>query len=120
MTKVAVVTFTDRYSNYDDYDRVIEKVSDFVEVSEEDYTLLEGYARRTNEFQVIVFIQKQKEVIEFSVKSQLEFVKKEKEKAEQMKAEQERKKLAAKLKKDLKAKEDREKLFNELRQEFEK
>lgn len=120
MKKVALIEVTNIiYDSYAVTDEVINAISEWQEVSDEDYKLLKDYVNRTNKFEIVVFVENQKETIEFSVKSQLEHIRKEKEVEDKAKAEKERKKLEAKFRRDLKLKAEREKLFKELQQEFE-
>lgn len=108
--KIALVKLYDTRTFYEEeLNGLVDRITDFTEVSDEDFVLLKSYASRTNNFVVIEYLPDQAAKIEFSVKSQLKFVREENEKrlAEAKLAEQKRQeRLKKKLEKEAKARKD--------------
>lgn len=115
--KIAIIVSKERYTSYDDYERVIERVTEFEEVDQETYNLL-WRARMQYGFEILEQPIDQKKYILDTVDSYKKMVIVEEVKKAEERAEAERKKIARKLKLDMKKKEERQKVFAELAKEF--
>ena len=117
MPKIALMKISgDGY--YEDYSEIIQKVSDWEEVTVEELALMKSFYRNNEGYTIIEFVDNQRDKIDFAVKSQLEYIKQEelkKQKEKEKKAEQA---LARKHKLNEKKLEDKKKLLEQLKQEL--
>lgn len=105
MKKIAIITFVDTYKNYqDDYDcdKIVDSITEWSEVTQEDYDILVKEENRSRNFFVIERLDADQKFIPKTVAEYLKQAKAEAEK--KLKAEQaaKEKKLAAELKKKAK------------------
>ena len=128
MRNVAIVFFrnieSESYGTYgDDYYHVstliASRITDWQEISEEEFLLLQKANRHKPEFMIIEKPDNQAQFIENTVSEVLQRIKKEQEQEEERKKEAEQKKLAAKLKKQAKDEAARKALYEKLKSEFE-
>lgn len=122
MPKIALIKSSCKYNyEYDYNEKVAENISEWEEVSEEEFKLLTSYFYKnynSKNIVVIEFVENQRETIDLAVKAQLEYIKKEEEKRLAEKKAKEEKALARKLKLDQKKLEDKKKLLEQLRKEL--
>lgn len=119
MRKIAIITTRDLYFNYDD-DRhvIVDSITDWTEVSEEDYTLLNKAANYRGGFAVIEQPTAPKEFIKKTIEDYIKFEKAEQEKRDKEKKAREEAALQRKIKKELKDKKSKLALFNKLKEEL--
>jgi ATPase subunit of ABC transporter with duplicated ATPase domains len=103
MRKIAILQDCWNYDSYSNAERIIEKITDFVEVSDEDYNLLVNASHQQG-FTVIQMPSNTQEFVENTVQAYLESIKAKEEK--RRKAEQERKRLREENKRRQKEKEE--------------
>jgi len=77
---------------YEDYSEIIQKVSDWEEVTVEELALMKSFYRNNEGYTIIEFVDNQQDKIDFAVKSQLEYIKQE-----ELKKQEEKEKWAGKL-----------------------
>jgi hypothetical protein len=115
--KVAIIVTSERYHDYDNYDRIINSITDWSEVTEDEYKTL-VQASHVSGFRVLERPSDERAFIENTVASYLEAAQEAKKRSEREKAEREAATLQRRLKKEAKTKEQRLKLLQELKQEF--
>lgn len=113
MREIAIVTYRDKYVNYDDYERVVDSITDWTEVSEEDYKLLLSFSSKRN-WTILERLDKKPGFVPNTVKAALEEVRLEEERQRIAKKEAERKKQERLLKKKAKDEAAEKKLLEEL------
>ena len=101
MREIAIITVKE-LSHYDDYTKVVDSITEWTEVSDEDYLLLCKASCRYN-WNVLERLDKKHGFILSTVKSALEEVRKEEERQRVAKKEAEEKKQERLLKKKAKA-----------------
>ena len=119
MKKIAIITFVDTYKNYqDDYDcdKIVDSITEWSEVTQEDYDILVKEEARSRNFFVIERLDADPKFIQKTVAEYLKQAKAEAEK--KLKAEQaaKEKKLAAELKKRAKTEADEIELLRKLQE----
>ena len=118
MPKIALIKFHESYS-FDDYERIIDGITEWEEVTAEELKLLKDYHRNYNvDWTIIEFVERQKETIEFAVSAQIKHAKAFQEKQKKEQEERERKSLERRLKKEKKTIENKRKLLEELKAEL--
>lgn len=113
MRKIAIVT---TYTNYDNYDVLVDSITDWSEVSDYDYQILVAESHNTGNFQVIERLDAKPD---FIPKTIADYLQKAKEEAEnKLRAEQaaKAKKEAAALKKKAKTEADELALLRQLQE----
>lgn len=115
--KIAIIksrTF-ENYSDYDDYSiqRIVETITDWEEVSDEDYRILVAAQSRHN-FQVLEQPVDTKQFIAKTISEYREFVKAEEKRLAEEKRQREEAALQRKFKKELKDKASKEKMLAKL------
>jgi hypothetical protein len=114
--KLAIVIFSERYRDLDDYSVVASSITDWEEVDDETYRTLIA-AQYKYDYTVVV-MPEQKTFIKKTVKDWTDFVTAEKQKEELRKAAAKKKAEDAKLKKLAKSREEKIRLFEKLREEL--
>lgn len=104
-------------SGYDDYKRVIESITDWSEVTDEEYKLLRSYCNNYD-YDIIERKDVEPSFILKTIAQAKEEAKKHQEEIEKQREEQERKKQAALLKKKAKTEAEEKKLLEELKSKY--
>jgi hypothetical protein len=106
MKKIAILQDCWNYDSYSNAERIIEKITDFVEVSDEDYNLLvnASHSGQFGSFTVIQMPSNTQNFVANTVQAYLENIKAEEEK--RRKAEEERRRLREENKRKQKEKEE--------------
>ena len=120
---VAIVKFVDHYYNYgDDYDTMIQSISDWEEVDDETFKLLQGASaytsHSTNSFIVLERLHVDHPVIVNSVKAYVKYLTEQKAAKEKEEAARKAKADERRLKKLAKDEKARRELFEQLQSEF--
>lgn len=113
MRKVAVILHRYSYDTYSDYDKIIEKITDFAEVTNEDYNLL-VQASHEQGFQILEVPINQQEFIANTVADYLKIAKAEEEKRRKEEAKRKAQREEAKRKVKQKTEEAERKKLEEL------
>ena len=117
MPKIALVKlYPSGY--YENYEEFITAISEWEEVTTEELKLMKDFYSRNGGYTIIEFVDNQKEKIEFAVKSQLEYIRKEEERKEIEEREKAAKSLARKHKRDEKKREEKKQLLEQLKKEL--
>lgn len=117
MRKIAIIFTTESYGSDDDIRRVVESITDWTEVSEDDFKVLQNESWR-GKFQVLERPLNDGEFVKKTVADHIKAAKQEKERQAAEKAVREQKALERKHKKELKDKESKLKLLKQLQEEF--
>lgn len=115
MPKIAIIRVEGRYTHYDDYDSVIESISDWADVSNEEVKLLRRWL--DSNYRVLEFVPTER--IPLLVKECLELSRKKEEAEIAKKAAAAKKQLERDLKKKAKAEEQERLLLEELKRKYE-
>lgn len=122
MHQVAIVRFVDRYYNYgDDYDTFVHSITDWEEVDDETFKLLQGASSFYNDgmrFMVVERLTTKSPVVVNTVAAYVKHLQQQKEAAEKAAAEREAKAAERRLKKLAKDEAARRQLFEQLQREF--
>lgn len=114
MRKIALI----KCKNVGEFEKIIDKITDFEDVTDEEFKALQWYENKSRAFSIIELVQNQREKVEFSVKKYIEFCKEQQMIEDSRKADLEKKRIAKQLKGDLKKEADRKRLFEQLKTEF--
>lgn len=112
MSEIAIIT-TKGLEYYDDYSKIVNSITDWSEVSDEDYKLLVRYSNKYD-WEIIERLDKKPRFILSSVKAASEEVKLEEERQRLAKEEADRKKQERLLKKKAKDEVAEKKLLEQL------
>lgn len=116
---IAIVNFKDCYFNYgDDYEQVAQSISEWSEVTEEEFELLTTFSGKYT-WKVIERLDKKPKFIPTTVKAAINEARAHQELVAKQKAEAEAKKLARELKRKAKTIEQEKKLLDELKLKYE-
>lgn len=118
MPKIALLKIHEFYTSYDDYERVITAISEWEEVTVEELQLLKQHYKSTGEYTIVELVNNQRDKIDFAVKAQLEYVRKENERKEVEKIAKAEKALARKHKLEQKKIEEKKQLLEQLKKEL--
>jgi hypothetical protein len=120
--KIAIITTKDVYSNYgDDCNTVINNITEWTEVSDEDFRLLQQAAYKMPYGQQFVILEQPIDTPAFIAKTIADYIKLSKQEEAREAAEKKKKAadaLARKYKKELKDVESKKKLFEKLKAEL--
>ena len=111
MRLIAICKF--KYSDYDNCDKIIESITDWTEVTEEDYNLLVSFSWKCD-WAIIERLDKKPGFVLSTVKAAIEEARSAQERLEKDKQEAERKKQERLLKKKAKDEEAEKKLLQTL------
>ena len=117
MKNIAIITTKDR-SYYDDYETIICSISDWSEVSDEDYTVLKSWCGRNNSYILLERHDKDPKFIPKLVKEFLSYAQEEAIKRQKEKEEAERKRAERELKKKAKTEKDELALLQTLQTKY--
>ena len=117
--KIAIITSRDVWYNYgDDHVRIIDSITDWEEISDENYNLLQKARSRLGHFEILEMPTEQENFIAKTIAQYLTLAEEDAKKAEAEKKKREEAALARKHKKDLKDKESKLKLLKKLQEEL--
>jgi hypothetical protein len=117
MRKIAIILTSSRYDDYDNYHMIINSITDWQEVSEEDYRLLDSFSY-VKDFTILEQPIAPKDYIGNTIAEFRELARKQKEEDDARILAEEKKKQARAEKKILKEAETRKALFEKLQAEF--
>lgn len=111
--KVAIITFSDCRNYYEDYSRIVNDITDWVEITEEEYKLL---CRQIDSSRYVVVCQPkdQYKFIKLTVAKAIEIAKQREEEEKERKKEAEEKKRQRELKKKAKTEAEEKALLEAL------
>lgn len=119
MKKIAIISSSEVFDNYgDDYQLVAQSITDWSEVSDDDYSLLRSFCGNGNSYTLINREDVKETFIPRLVSEFTALAKVEKEKQELEKKKREEAKLNRELKKKAKTEEQERKLFESLKTKF--
>lgn len=113
MRKIAIITVKEQYSDYNYYDEVIESITEWSEVSEEDYNLLVKFSYG-HDWRVIERLDSNPDFIPKTIEAAIKEVRLEAERVEKQRLEAEKKKQERLLKKKAKDEAAEKKLLEQL------
>lgn len=117
MPKVALIkVYPSGYC--EDYSEVIQSITEWVDISEEDLKLLKQFISSNGGYTVLEYVDNQKEKIDFCVNAQIKAAKEWEDAQKREKEERARKALERKLKREKKDVENKRKLLEQLKQEL--
>lgn len=117
MHKIALLEIT-RYEYYEDYEKIISAISEWEEVTTEELKLLKDYYNKNGGYTLVEFVENQRKKIDFAVKAQLEYIRKETERQEAEKKLKAEAAVARKYKLQEKKLEEKKQLLEQLKQEL--
>lgn len=117
MRQIAIITPKIYDSGYDGYDKVIESITDWSEVTEEEYKLLYSYCINYD-YEIIERQDIKPDFLLKTIEQAKVEAKKHQEKLDKQKEENERKKQAALLKKKAKTEAEEKKLLEQLKSKY--
>lgn len=117
MPKIALLKIVPN-SYYENYEEIITAISEWEEVTKGELSLLRDFYYKSGGYTIIEFVDNQREKIDFAVKAQLEYARKETERQEIEKKAKAEKALARKHKLADKKKEEKKQLLEQLKKEF--
>lgn len=113
MRKIAIIT---TYTNYDNYDVLVDSITDWSEVSDYDYQILVAESHNTGNFQVIERLDAKPDFIPKTIADYLQKAKEEAENKRRAEQAAKAKKEAAALKKKAKTEADELALLRQLQE----
>ena len=117
MPKICLIKPAEVYFNYDDCSKIIDKISDWEEVSIEELNLLKRFVSKYN-YVIIEYVEKQRDLIDKGIKAALEEARIEDEKEKERKESAEKKKLERELKKRAKDEKAEKALLEQLEKKY--
>lgn len=117
MPKIALLKIVPNFY-YENYEGIITAISEWEEVTNEELSLLRDFYNKNGDYTIVEFVENQREKIDFAVKAQLEYARKDAERKEAEKKAKAEKALARKHKLDEKKKEEKKQLLEQLKKEF--
>lgn len=117
MPKIALLRIVPK-SYCDSYEEIITAISEWEEVTEEELRLLARHYSLYGGYTIVEFVDNQREKIDFAVKAQIEYARKEAERKEAEEKAKAEKALARKHKLAEKKKEEKKQLLEQLKKEL--